>query len=94
MRRVVLAGQRVRVPMPPGTWEEAARFVQRVKAGIGGVSDGGSQLAMQVEDQVVLFTLQLTPSFVQRDRDPTLVIASLEDLEVEASLILLGADRP
>ena len=90
MRRVTLAGQRVRTVVSAATLEDAARFVARARAGIGGVSDGGNMLAMQVEDLMLLFTLQLTPDFVPVHRDPTLVITSLDDMPADPVTDLLA----
>jgi hypothetical protein len=81
MRRVVLAGERARVRLTGALTEEAMRFVRRARAGIGGVSDGGGLLAMPIEGVMLLFTLQLTPDFVPIYREPTLVIAPLDDVD-------------
>jgi hypothetical protein len=50
MRRVVLRGGRARTPaMVVTALEEARRFVARARAGIGGVSESGRMLALQVD---------------------------------------------
>jgi hypothetical protein len=49
-RAVALAGERRRphADWPQGVIEEGRRFMARARAGIGGVSDGGSMLALAV----------------------------------------------
>jgi len=98
MRAVVLRGEQVRIPMTPAAIDDALRFVRRVKAGIGGASDGGHMLALQAPGragaapQMLLFTLQLTPYLTYVSRTPTLVISSLDGLGVHPLFSWLGEE--
>jgi len=96
MRRVVLRGARPRVPMAMAQLEEARQFVERARAGIGGVSEGGRMLALQLprgarsgdgELPLLLFMLQLAPDFVPVYRDPTLVITSVDGVTMVNPLL-------
>jgi hypothetical protein len=94
MRGVVLLGERVRMPSPMAALEEGQRFVTRARAGIGGPSESGRMLALQVEgrrgSELLLFLLQLTPTLAFVHREPTLVITSLDGVTVDPLLAWVG----
>jgi hypothetical protein len=82
-RDVLIAGERPRIRFHYHV-EETLQFAHRLRAGIGGISNGGHLLAMHIDgktrrNQLVLFLLQLTPDFVATLREPTLIIAAPED---------------
>lgn len=78
MRAVVLRGLRPRIRLVAENFEDVGRFVVRAAHGIGGVSEYGHMLALTMDGKRgatnVLFSLQLTPDFVQTDRDPCLIL--------------------
>lgn len=92
MRAVVLRGERARVPISATAADEARRFVTRAKAGIGGISEGGRMLALQVPGRagqaspMLLFILQLMPDFAPVYRAPTLMITSLDGATIDPLL--------
>lgn len=97
MRRVVLRGERPRFPAGPmAAIEEAQRFLARARAGIGGVSESGRMLALQVPGrsgagaQLLLFMLQWTSAFALLQRDPMLVITSLDGATADPLLAWAG----
>jgi hypothetical protein len=81
-RAVVLRGERRQFSLTQGTFYDARELIQRARAGLGGVSEGGRLLAMQVDGKpgatMVLFTLWLVPDIVPAMREPSLILASLE----------------
>lgn len=82
-RDVLIAGERPRIRLDYHV-EETLHFAQRLRAGIGGISNGGHLLAMHIDgktrgSQLVLFLLQLTPDFVPAAREPTLILACPHD---------------
>ncbi len=88
-RDVLLAGERPRINLEHRV-EEAILFANRVRAGIGGISNGGHMLAMHLDSasgsRIALFLLQLTPNFVATLREPTLVLAAPDDVVGIATL--------
>jgi hypothetical protein len=79
---VTLRGESRRCHLTPSTFDEARQFLARARAGLGGVSDGGRVLALQVDGKqgatMVLFYLWLTPDFVPVYREPSLILTSLD----------------
>lgn len=61
------------------TFETVQRFLQRARAGLGGVSDDGAALAFQVADRDGMVSVLCSLSA----RDTALVLASIDDLNVE-----------
>jgi len=82
---VVLLGERFTSPRwPLDLVEEGRRLVARAQAGIGGVSAGGSLIALNVEgrrglETVIGFLWQMPIGFLV-PREPILVLTSPEDL--------------
>jgi len=80
-RAVVLRGERRQFRLTQGTFDDVRELILRARAGLGGVSEGGRLLAMQVDGKsgstMVLFTLWLVPDFVPVMREPSLILASL-----------------
>jgi len=79
MRRVVLHGD---APLArPGGWEPGRRFLARVRAGIGGISEHGRMLALAVDGrhgtELVVFMLWLaTVTYIQYG--PSLVMITID----------------
>ena len=94
MRAVTLLGERARMPSSMAALEEGQRFVNRARAGIGGPSESGRMLALHVEvrrgAEMLLFLLQVTPTFAFVHRTPTLVITSLDGVTVDPLLAWVG----
>jgi hypothetical protein len=63
--------------------QEAQRFVERARAGIGGVSTSGSRIAMQLDGrdgpEMVIFTLWLRPTVGSISVPPALIIGAPDD---------------
>jgi len=91
MRAVVLAGER---PTKPPLLVFDSRFLARLRAGIGGVSEGGHTLALSVAGQsataLVVFFLRLI-SVKYSDRAPMLMVAPVDAFPSEVfGIDLLG----
>ena len=88
MRAVVLRGLRPRIRLVAENFEDVGRFVVRAAHGIGGVSEYGHMLALTVDGKRgatnVLFSLQLTPDFVQTAREPCLILTDPASHTVDA----------
>lgn len=88
-RDVLIAGERPRIRLDYHV-NETIVFSNRVRAGVGGITNGGHMLAMHVDakgsKRLALFLLQLTPDFVAALREPTLILASPDDMVGIASL--------
>lgn len=82
LRAVTLRGEPRRCHLTPIAFDEGRQFLARARAGLGGVSDGGRALALQVDGKqgatMVVFYLWLTPDFVPVYREPSLILASLD----------------
>lgn len=80
MRSVVMLGQKPRIQIDVTTFADAARFVRRAHAGLGGVSPGGHMLALDADGkrgrEMLVFMLWLAPHFVHVVRDPAVIIAT------------------
>jgi len=90
MRAVVFRGEQSKIQLTSDLLDESRRFLERARAGIGGVSESGRTLAMSMEGkrgtEIVLCLLWLTPTFVYVSREPSLVITSLDDAAVDPVL--------
>lgn len=80
MRRVVLHGESPLL-RPAGSVDAGRRFIARVRAGIGGISEHGRLLALMVDGrrgpEMVVFMLWLSPvSYIQYR--PSLVLATAD----------------
>ncbi|NVB84120.1 MAG: hypothetical protein HOV81_37440 [Kofleriaceae bacterium] len=88
MRSVVLRGLRPRIRLVAENFEDVGRFVVRAAHGIAGVSEAGHMLALTIDGKRgpahVLFALQLTPDFVQTDREPCLILTDPGSHTVDA----------
>ncbi len=75
-RGAVLHGQLARHPRRAliDDVQQSIRFLNRVRAGIGGISDGGTMLALHVGAVPMLCTLTL--SSLTSDREPRIVMTS------------------
>jgi len=95
-RAVVLRGEHRQFRLTPGTFDDARELIQRARAGLGGVSEGGLLLAMHVDGKpgatMVLFTLWLMPDSVPVRREPSLILASLQG--APAHPLLAWMDTP
>jgi hypothetical protein len=84
LRAVGLRGERPLVPKRSmQQWrDDLARFLKRARAGIGGTSDLGNMLALQVEGATVVCYTWLAPIFgpVAAERAPALSLTLLDDL--------------
>lgn len=82
LRTVTLRGEPRRCHLTSSTFDEARQFLARARAGLGGVSDGGRLLALQVDGKqgatMVVFFLWLTPDFLPVYREPSLILTSLD----------------
>jgi len=68
LRGVILRGEApVGRGRPPDWWDEMKRFFARARVGIGGTSDGGTLLALQVDDVMVIVQTGHVPH-IQRER--------------------------
>lgn len=79
LRAVALRGERPRRARPPDGWPEGLRrFMARARAGIGGVSEGGTMLALQVEGARGMVTMLCHLGFgiVYPGRRPDLVLTT------------------
>lgn len=75
LRAVVLRGEPVTAR--PGYVDP---FMRRIRAGLGGISEGGTMLAAHVDDRMTLFMLWLLPpGYVERP--PTLLVTTPETME-------------
>lgn len=85
LRAVVLRGERPLVPKRTmAEWRnDIQRFLQRAQAGIGGTSDLGNMLALQVGSTVVIYYAWLQPMFgrlTPRVQQHSLSLTLLEEL--------------
>ncbi len=96
-RAVVLRGERRQFRLTQGTFDDARELIQRARAGLGGVSEGGRLLAMHVDGKsgatMVLFTLWLLPDIMPMMREPSLILASLDGVPA-SDPILAWMDTP
>jgi len=89
MRAVVLRGEH---PLqPPGAGEASRRFMTRARAGIGGISEHGTMLALAVSGrrgiEMVLFMVRLTPvKYLQLP--PALFVSSVDGLLLAGNVTL------
>ncbi len=76
-RAVVLYGTPLKQPRRAGfeDVQPAIRFLDRVRAGIGGISDGGTMLALHIGAVPMVCTV-LQTSLAQTDREPRVVMTS------------------
>lgn len=84
MRDVVLRGRPARpLNRPPWSLDELRQFIERARAGLGGVSDTGTLVAMSVEgkdrSRMTLFHLGLPPQQAYVRRIPALGLSELPD---------------
>jgi hypothetical protein len=83
MRDVVLRGAPARPPLRPAWFDELREFLDRASAGLGGVSDGGTLVAMSVAGktgaQMMLFHLKLAPDLPYVRRVATLGLGEVPD---------------
>jgi hypothetical protein len=89
MRAVALRGEHPREPS--GASEAGRRFMTRARAGIGGISEHGTMLALAVNGrhgiEMVLFVVRLTPvKYLQLP--PTLFVASLDGIALAGNLAI------
>lgn len=91
-RAVTLRGEPRRFRITQDVVDEGRRFVVRARAGLGGVSDGGRMLALNVDGKqgatMVIFLLCLVPDFVPVLRGPSLILTSLDAIAVDPLLAL------
>jgi hypothetical protein len=82
LRAVALRGEPRRFRQAQGTFDDGRQLVARARAGLGGVSEGGRMLALQVDGKqgttMVLFLLWLRPDFVSVQREPSLILTSID----------------
>jgi hypothetical protein len=83
LRAAVLRGARPDVPRSVTRMIEARRFVERARAGVGGVSVGGTRVALDVigrdGPEMVLYMLWMKPLFGQVPAPPTLIVGAADD---------------
>ena len=83
-RAVTLRGERRQLHLTQTVFGDVRQFIARARAGLGGVSEGGYLMALQVDGKsgatMVLFTLWLLPEFVPVVREPSLILASLDGI--------------
>jgi len=86
LRAVLLGGEWRQAPLDSADILRARQFVERARAGVGGVSEGGTRLALQIEGhdgpELVLFVLRLWPplSFTPVSVPPMLMIGGTDEL--------------
>jgi hypothetical protein len=92
LRAVTLHGETRRFRITLDALEERRRFVARARAGLGGVSEGGRMLALYVDapdgPTMVLFLLWLIPDFIPVQREPSLILTSLDAVAVDPILAM------
>jgi hypothetical protein len=70
------------------------RFVARVRAGIGGVSDDGSMLALTIDGDLVLFLLWLIPRQFASLVPPSLIVTTADGTAAHPVLGFAEAVQP
>jgi hypothetical protein len=94
LRAVTLRGEPRRCHETQSTFNEGRQFLERARAGLGGVSDGGRLLALQVDGKqgatMVMFYLWLTPVSLPAYREPSLILGSIDGGFAHPLLTLLN----
>jgi hypothetical protein len=73
MQRAVLGGEHVEVDLQYSL-SDGLEFLRRARAGLGGISAGGTMLAAHIDNRMVLFTLWVMPKANPCSRAPTLIV--------------------
>jgi hypothetical protein len=96
-RAVALRGEPRRFRVTQDLLDEGRRFVVRARAGLSGVSDGGRMLALHIDGKqgatMVIFLIWLLPDFVPVQREPSLILTSLDAIGVDPILALAEEAR-
>jgi hypothetical protein len=80
LRRVLLQGESRAVELTAGALDDARRFIDRARAGVGGLGPDGTRLALDVGGQLVLFILWLRPTTSYLHIPPMLLVAGTDDV--------------
>jgi len=82
LRAVTLRGAPRRLHITHSTLEEGRLFIERARAGLSGVSEGGRMLSLYIDGKqgptMVLFLLWMTPDFIPVLREPLLTLTALD----------------
>lgn len=96
LRAVLLGGEWRQAELDGADILRARQFLERARAGVGGVSEGGTRVALQIEGrdgpELVLFVLRLWPhmSFTPVSVPPMLMIGGTDELATR----VLGWELP
>jgi hypothetical protein len=97
MRVAALRGERPESPpsrLVRDYLTSSRQFLTRARAGIGGTSDGGRMLALQLGAEMIVCSLLLTPVVLGVGRPPSLILTTPDGIGADPLLGLEALPRP
>jgi hypothetical protein len=95
LRAVALRGERPSPPHSIHAYPQLRRFVARVRAGIGGVSDGGTVLALPIAGRrgLVMMVVHLSFGVLRPETSPAVVLTTVDGAAFYIDAVALRSPR-